>query len=90
MYWFEYKFNNPDYIINSIKFIKDFSTIEFIILFIILLLFIILIYYIVPFLKAYIKFKIKDNEKKKRKKLIQTIAIQKDLDGQIEKELNLK
>jgi len=90
MYWFEYEYNSPTYIINNIKLISDFWLIEFIVLFIIVWLFIAFSYYIIPYLELLIIYKKKESDKIKRKKLIQTIAIQKDLDDEIEKELQLK
>lgn len=90
MYWFEYIYNNPTYIINNIKLISEFSIVEYFILFIIVVLFISFIYYIIPYFDILITYKNKENEKIKRKKLIQTIVIQKDLDDEIEKELKLK
>jgi len=90
MYWFEYTYNTPTFIINNIKLISEFSIIEYIILFVILSLFIWLSYYIIPYIDLLLTYKKKESDKLKRKKLIQTIAIQKDLDDEIEKELKLK
>jgi uncharacterized membrane protein YqiK len=90
MYWFEYIYNNPQYIINNIKLISEFSIIEYLILILIFIFFIVFTYYILPYVELLIRYRKKESDKIKRKKLIQTIAIQKDLDDEIEKELKLK
>lgn len=90
MYWFEYEFNTPKQIVSNIKLIQDFNILDFCILLTIFVIFLLTIYYIIPYLKLLISYKKKESEKQKRKKLIKTIAIQKDLDDEIEKELKLK
>lgn len=90
MYWFEYIYNSPKFILNNLKLISDFSLTEYLILIIIIIIFLVFSYYIIPYFDLLIDYNKAENEKIKRKKLIQSIAIQKDLDDEIEKELNLK
>lgn len=90
MYWFEYEFNTPAYIINNIKLISNFGILEYFVLLIIIVIFIFLLYCFIPYVDLLIVYRKKESDKIKRKKLIQSIAIQKDLDDEIEKELDLK
>ena len=90
MYWFEYNLNTPNYIINNITLVKDFTLIEYIILITIFIISVFMIYYIISYISLFCENYKKEKEKEKRKKLIQTIVIQKDLDDEIEKELQLK
>ena len=90
MIWFEYSYNKPSVIIDKMKLLWELWIIEYWILFIIIIMFLLLIYYIVPyfhflFLKIY-----DDKLNKKKKKLINLIIMQKDIEEEIEKELNLK
>lgn len=48
-----------------------------------------LIVYILPYLYIYIDFKQSENTKKNRKNFIKQIALQKDIDDEIEHELNI-
>ncbi len=90
MYWFEYIYNTPKHIIDNIKLISNFSILEYSILIIITGLFIAFIYYIIPYFSILFSYRKKESDKRKRKKLIQSIAMQKDLDDEIERELKLK
>jgi len=89
MNWYEYIYNSPKYIINNIKLVSEFWLIEYLILILIIFLFIILIYYIIPYICILIEYIKKEKDKAKRKKLIKTIIIQKDLNDEIEKDLKL-
>jgi len=90
MIWFEYKFNNPIQILNDTKVLLDFWINEIIILISILSIFFMCLFFSIPYFKILIEYNIEKFEKNKKKKLINKIIIQKNIEWEIEKELNLK
>ncbi len=89
MVWFEYKYTTSADVINNIKLLTEYSIIEYSILIGSIILLIIFIYYIVPTINISNTFWKKEKEKKNRKKLIKQIVMQKDINDEIEKELNI-
>lgn len=69
--------------------IYQFSVIQYILLAIYLCSIFCVIYYIIPYVHITIKKKNTERAKKARSLLIKQIAMQKDIDDEIEKELNI-
>lgn len=89
MIWFDYNYTSSSDIIKEIKVFGNFSEIEFAILLVWIILLVSFIFYIIPLLNIYYTFIKKEKEKKKRRVLIKQIATQKDINDEIEKELNI-
>lgn len=89
MIWFEYTYVTPNEIFKNIKLLTEYSIFEYIVLTVSILLIVIIIYYVFPALSIYFKFKEKEKDKFNKKKLIKQIAMQKDINDEIEKELNI-
>jgi hypothetical protein len=89
MIWFAYTYNSPSEILSSISLlshttIKDFSIIAFIVI-----LYFCLVYYFIPYIKIVWDYINIEKKKKERKNFINKIALQKDLEEEIEKELHI-
>jgi antibiotic biosynthesis monooxygenase (ABM) superfamily enzyme len=69
--------------------VTDFSHFEYSVLILSMLLLIISIYYIIPSINIYSDFLYKQHKKNKRKEMIKQIAMQKDINDEIEKELHI-
>lgn len=89
MIWFEYKYTTSSDIMNNIKLLTEYNMSEISILFLFIIIYIILLLYIIPFLSISYNEMMKKRKIAKRKKMIQQIAIQKDINDEIEKELNI-
>jgi hypothetical protein len=89
MIWFEYKFNTPMEIMSSVNKISNFSILDYIIIFFIVVLFIWLLYYIFPSLNILSEYRNKQKEKIKRNNMIEKMKYSKEIDAEIEKELDL-
>mgnify|MGYP003978155541 CR=1 FL=1 len=89
MIWFEYKFWTFSELINSVKLFSEYSIKEYSILVASVFLLILCIYYIIPFINICINYIVQKRKKRKRKELIKQIAMQKDINEEIEKELNI-
>ena len=86
---FIYKFNESSEIFTNIKNISDFSVLDFIILFILMVLVFVINIYILPNIyKSYLQ-KRNIKERKKKMNLIKQIAMQKDIEEEVEKEIEL-
>ncbi|MFK7780404.1 MAG: hypothetical protein QM490_04655, partial [Candidatus Gracilibacteria bacterium] len=88
MIGFDYEYTTSSDIINNIKLLTEYSIQEYIILGVSIIILISLIYYIIPLLNISYTFMLKGKEKQKKKKLIRQIVMQKDINDEIEKELN--
>ena len=89
MIWFEYTYNTPSEILSSITVlshssIKDFSIIVFIVV-----LYLCLVYYVIPYFKILWEYMSQEKKKRERKNFINKIALQKDLEEEIERELQI-
>ena len=89
MIWFEYKYTWTTEIFNNINIINEYSIFEYSLLAGLILLLILNIYYIIPSVNLYLKFRDKEKSKDLRKQMIKQIAMQKDINDVIEKELNI-
>ena len=89
MILFEYKYTSSSDIINNFKLLTEYSILEYTILIVLLIILISMIYYIIPIINTYIIFRKKEKEKYKRKEMIKQIVMQKDINDEIEKELNI-
>ena len=89
MIWFEYKYTWTTEIFNNINIINEYSIFEYSLLAGLILLLILNIYYIIPSISLYLKFRDKEKSKDIRKQIIKQIAMQKDINDVIEKELNI-
>jgi hypothetical protein len=89
MILFKYEHSTPSDIINNIKLISEYSIIEYSILAFIIILFIVIVVYVFPFIVILSELYKESKENKRRKQLIKQILIQKDINHEIEKELNL-
>ncbi len=89
MIWFEYKYITSSDVISNIKLLTEYSLVEYSILTLSIVLLITFIYYIIPIINISNTFWNKEKEKKNRKKFIKQIAMQKDINDEIEKELNI-
>ena len=86
---FEYKYYTPNDIFNNILLISEISPI-YLGLFLVSIIFIILLHlYIIPSINIIVVNYIKDTEAKKRKNFLQLISIQKDIEDQISKEIDV-
>lgn len=89
MVWFEYKYVTSTDIMKNIKLLTEYTPLEYSLLIGTIILLIVTIYYLVPTFNIYIKYNDKEEEKINRKKMIKQIAMQKDINDEIEKELNI-
>lgn len=89
MIWYEYKYSSSSEIIQNTKKILDFDLLEYSILIWSLFFMIILIYYIIPIINIFFEKRKKEKAKQDRKKLLNQIALQKEINEEIEKELEM-
>ncbi|MDD3793820.1 MAG: hypothetical protein PHI37_03345 [Candidatus Gracilibacteria bacterium] len=71
------------------KLLLDYGLIEIIVLIIGILFIISTIFYVFPIIKIYLNYKSTLKEKNKKRDLIRKIALQKDLEDKIAKEINI-
>lgn len=89
MIWFEYEYSTSSEILKNIKLITNYSIEEYALLIISIIILLFFIFYFVPSVRIGYAYIIKEKEKEKRKVLIKQIATQKDINDEIEKELNI-
>ena len=89
MILFEYKYTSSSDIINNFRLLTEYSVLEYIILIVLLFILISMVYYIIPITNTYVIYRKKEAEKYKRKEMIKKIVMQKDINDEIEKELNI-
>ena len=87
MFWFEYKYNTTEEILDSIKRIIDFSVLEIAILIGVIVWTIACITYVFPFLMSFDSKRKKEKAKRKRKKLLNQISMQKEIEDEIAAEI---
>lgn len=84
---FSYDFNLSSEVFNKVKFINDFSVFNFAILIILILFLFALNIYILPKLIYLFQKSKLLNQRKKKMLIIKQIALQKDIEDEIEKEI---
>jgi hypothetical protein len=84
---FKYEYINVNEIFNNITLIKDFSINQLSILIFIIILFIVFILLIFPYIYLYYKYIIKKLEKRKKTYLLKQIAIEKEIESEMQKEM---
>ncbi|QFR39538.1 hypothetical protein A9Q91_04935 [Candidatus Gracilibacteria bacterium 28_42_T64] len=89
MIGFEYKYVKAIDIINNILLVPKDSVIEYSIITIIFIFFLVSLYYIIPFVNIWREHLQNEKEKKRKKFLLKQIILQKDMEAEIEKELNI-
>lgn len=89
MIWFEYKYTTSTEIMKSLKIIIDYSITEYLLLAFWLIFIILMIFILLPTFSIFLKYTKNEKKKKERKNMIQQIAMQKDINDEIEKELNI-
>lgn len=89
MVWFEYEYVTSSDIMNNIKLLTEYSVKEYSLLAFSIIILIAFIYYVIPIINISLSFRKKEKEKETRKIFIKQIAMQKDINDEIEKELNI-
>lgn len=89
MYGFEYNYMTWEEITSLMKLIVEFNVYEIAILSSALVLIILLILYVFPYFRIFLDYRKNIRTKENRKNLIKQIALQKDIDDEIEHELNI-
>lgn len=88
MEWFKYTYLASEEVMNNIKYIKDFSITEIIILVLLLLILFIIVNYLLTFLYLSKQEKILLKEKDKKREFIKKIALQREIEEELEKEID--
>lgn len=83
--WYTYKTTSQ--ILESITTLNEFSNYQFITLIFLLWLVLMFIYYILPLISLTVEFIKKDKAKNQRKNFIKTIALQRELEDEITREI---
>lgn len=83
--WYTYKTTNE--IIDEIHLLSDFSSYEFITLIFLLWVCLLLIYYVLPLISLSLEYLRKDKIILQKKRFIQTISLQRELEDEIAKEI---
>ena len=89
MIWFEYTYNTPSEIINQVTLLSDATMRDYAIIVFMVVLYFCLIYYVIPYFKKVREYIDIEKKKKERKNFINKIALQKDLEEEIEQELHI-
>ena len=89
MIWFNYKYLSFIEVIDNIKTFNNYSFIELIVLVLSITIMILLIFYILPFFKLYLDEKKKIKEKNRKRDFLKKIALQKDIEDKIAKQINI-
>lgn len=90
MLWFEYKYLTSTEIFNQVTHIINFGVSEILLLIILIIVSITLIFFAIPIFDIYVKISNKQKEKNKRKETLRKIVLQKEINEDIEKEINTK
>ena len=87
MIWYEYKYITIKEIIDNLTKLSDFWSQELIILWSFMVFIFILLYYIIPAVKIIHKYNLDKKKSIKKKLFVKQIIMQKELEDEIEKEL---
>lgn len=90
MFWFQYEYIKPYEIFINMTKLKDYWTLESISLVIWIIMILAMVFYIIPIIKIYFKQNLKEKEKQQKRKIINRIVLQKNLEDIIRKEIDEK
>lgn len=90
MFWFYYEYNKSSDILKNMTKIKDYSLTEILVLVLWLFIILLMVFLIVPSIKKYLIKKKNENEKNLRKRMIDKIVLQKNLEDLVMREVNEK
>ena len=89
MIGFEYKYKSPIEIIHNLGFLSDYSVLWLILIIISIIITISLIIYIGPIISIWLDYRELENEKLEKKNFLKLMILQKNLEEEIENELNI-
>lgn len=90
MFWFEYRYTESFEIFKNIKKFLDYWITEWIFLLVWIIFIFSMTFYVIPKIKIYLKQSLKEKEKNEKKKLINKIVLQKNLEDLIRREVDEK
>lgn len=90
MFWFEYRYTESFEIFKNIKKFLDYWITEWIFLSVWIIFIFSMTFYVIPKIKIYLKQSLKEKEKNEKKKLINKIVLQKNLEDLIRREVDEK
>ena len=90
MFWFEYRYTESFEIFKNIKKFLDYWITEWIFLSVWIIFIFSMTFYVIPKIKIYLKQSLKEKERNKKKKLINKIVLQKNLEDLIRREVDEK
>ena len=90
MFWFEYRYTESFEIFKNIKKFLDYWIKEWIFLSVWIIFIFSMTFYVIPKIKIYLKQSLKEKERNEKKKLINKIVLQKNLEDLIRREVDEK
>lgn len=90
MFWFEYRYTESFEIFKNIKKFLDYWITEWIFLSVWIIFIFSMTFYVIPKIKIYLKQSLKVKERNEKKKLINKIVLQKNLEDLIRREVDEK
>ena len=90
MFWFEYRYTESFEIFKNIKKFLDYWITEWIFLSVWIIFIFSMTFYVIPKIKIYLKQSLKEKERNEKKKLINKIVLQKNLEDLIRREIDEK
>ena len=90
MFWFEYRYTESFEIFKNIKKFLDYWITEWIYLSVWIKFIFSMTFYVIPKIKIYLKQSLKEKERNEKKKLINKIVLQKNLEDLIRREVDEK
>ena len=90
MFWFEYRYTESFEIFKNIKKFLDYWITEWIFLSVWIIFIFSMTFYVIPKIKIYLKQSLKEKERNEKKKLINKIVLQNNLEDLITREVDEK
>ena len=90
MFWFEYRYTESFEIFKNIKKFLDYWITEWIFLSVWIIFIFSMTFYVIPKIKIYLKQSLKEKERNEKKKLINKLVLQKNLEDLIRREVDEK
>lgn len=90
MFWFEYRYTESFEIFKNIKKFLDYWITEWIFLSVWIIFIFSMTFYVIPKIKIYLKQSLEEKERNEKKKLINKIVLQKNLEDLIRREVDEK